>query len=174
MANNRPQPEPPLDATERLIAGLPVRRPGAALDQRVARALAGGGAGGESYPLPWVGRWRGAWAAAAVLVIGGAVGIAALVLLDGAGPVDQPGAGGAVVAQDPDHAEVIEVADALPTLEQVWVASEPTGRVVLTGGGAMEAVRVTAVRHTSFEEDGVTYDVAIPVEQMIYVPASYE
>jgi len=157
------------DATERLVSSLGWRQPGAALDDRVAAAL--GDASADPGVPAWPLRFRGALAAAAVLAIGGAVAIGVLAVLEGPDP--QPAVGPSiadrsvdVVTPQPDAAS--------PTLEQVWVASEPTGQIVMTGDRAMEAVRVTAVQHMSFEEDGVSYDVAVPVEKMVYVPVSYE
>ncbi len=157
---------PELAETERLIASLPVCRPSAALDERVAAALADEPP--VSYPLPWV---RRVWSAAAVLLIGLGVGIAALVILDDPAIQAPPAVVDASTGEAP---AALARAEAPATIEQVWVASEPTGRIVVDHGQAMEAVRVTTVRHVSFEEDGVSYDLAVPVEQMVYIPASYK
>jgi len=164
--SDRPTPETPT-GFEQQLRGLPWREPGRALDRRIAEVLASEPA---SYPLPWVRRWS---AAAAVLLL--SVGVAWAVMLVTGGDGDPPAT--TTVAQDerPRIEAVATPRPAAPRIEQVWLASEPTGQVVIDHGRALEAVRVTAVRHVSFEdEQGVLYDVAVPIEQVMYVPASYE
>ncbi len=161
---------------ERLIVALPVRQPGVALDGRVAAALDGAGVvayGSTGYLLPWVRRLT---AAAAVLVIGGGVAIVAMSVFDDPdaplGDRNSVAPGG--VTAEPTTPITLALADDAALFEDVWVASEPTGRVFMAGDRAMELVRVSTIRHTSFEEDGVSYAVSLPDEQIIIVPASYE
>jgi len=163
---DRPMPETPAGFEDRLRR-LPWREPGPALDRRIAEVLASEPA---SYPLPWVRRWS---AAAAVLLLGVGVAWAVMVVTgdNGEAPTTP------TIAQDDRPREVKASTPRAPgpRIEQVWLTSEPTGQVVIDGGRALEAVRVTAVRHVSFEdEQGVSYDVAVPVEQVMYIPASYE
>jgi len=175
IPHNHAQPDrPTADAPagfERRLRALPWRGPSPDLDRRIAEALASEPA---SHPLPWVRRWS---AAAAVLLLGAGVAWAVVVIT---ASHDKPGASPTapttVVDHDRPRVETDPAARrAAPRVEQVWLSSEPTGRLVIDDGRAMEAVRVTAVRHVSFEdEQGVSYDVAVPVEHVMYVPASYE
>lgn len=164
------------ERVERLAAALPWAKPGPALDARVAAALAQPQPSG--YRLPWVSRWS---AAAAVIALGLGVAVVAVVLTRSPGNGGPTLAGGGVsdeaarASKDGGVAATPEQALAQPPIEQLWVSTQPTGRIVLADGRAMEAVRVTAVRQVSFvDEAGVAYDVAEPMEQVMYVPASYE
>ena len=160
-----PLPEVPA-AFEAELRGLPWRTPGASLDHRVAAALAEEPPAG--YALPWVRRWT---AAAAVVLLG--LGIGLVVAMVTRGP-DTP-TNRIAQAPTPEIAAADPAPVTSPRIEEVWVTSEPTGQWVYDNGRALEAVRVTTLRQVSFEdEDGVAYEVSVPTEQVMFVPASYE
>ncbi len=162
-----PEHEVP-EAFEAELRRLPWRSPGASLDARVAEALAASPASPASYPLPWVRRWT---AAAAVVLLGLGIG---LVLAKVTGEPDRP-TNPIASAPPPTVVSAYPDPQAATRIEEMWVTSEPTGQWVYDNGRALEAVRVTAVRQVSFEdEDGVAYEVSVPTEQVMYVPASYE